>query len=268
MNNIYHCFPGGKHKALTFSYDDGRIFDKRLIEIFNKNGMKGTFNLNAGLMENNTYGEHVKPCEVKTVYEGHEVASHTYTHPTIARCPASGVVQQVLEDRRVLEELTGKPVEGLAYPNGSYSKEIMDLLPHTGIRYARTVTSTLAFGMPQDFLAWDPTAHHKRDIATLGDAFKGLFKKQYLYLMYVWGHSYEFDNDGNWQIIEDFCKQMANQEDIWYCTNIEIVKDEDAFRRLVFTSDMKHVYNPSFNSVWLSVNNEIVEVRGGQYKDL
>ena len=48
MNNIYHCFPGGKHKALTFSYDDGRIFDKRLIEIFNKNGMKGTFNLNAG----------------------------------------------------------------------------------------------------------------------------------------------------------------------------------------------------------------------------
>ena len=41
-------FPGFKKKAFTLSYDDGVIFDKRLIEIFNENGLKATFNLNSG----------------------------------------------------------------------------------------------------------------------------------------------------------------------------------------------------------------------------
>ncbi len=266
MNTIYHCFPGGKFKALTFSYDDGKIFDRRLVEIFNRFGMKGTFNLNSGIMPNDDM--RVQPGEVKSLYAGHEVACHTFTHPTIARCPAPGVMQQVLEDRRLLEEMCGYPVRGLAYPNGSYSPEIIKMLPFAGIRYARTVTSTMGFAMPSDFYAWDATCHHKRDLLNLGDQFNALFKKQYLYLMYVWGHSYEFDADGNWQLIEDFCAKMAGKDDIWYATNIQIAEDEDAFRRLIFTSDLKYVYNPSFQSVWLSVKGEIVEAKGGAYTAL
>ena len=60
MNKVYQCFPGGKHKALTMSYDDGRTQDRRLIEIFNKYGIRGTFHLNSGLMDEN----HVQPEEV------------------------------------------------------------------------------------------------------------------------------------------------------------------------------------------------------------
>ena len=266
MNTIYHCFPGGKHKALTFSYDDGKVFDRHLVEVFNKNGLKGTFNLNSGIMPRDP--DRIQPGEVKTLYAGHEVACHTYTHPTIARCPAAGVVQQVLEDRRLLEEMCGYAVRGLAYPNGSFSPEIMALLPYTGIRYARTVTSTMGFAMPTNYMAWDATCHHKRDLMNLGEQFLGLYKTQYLYLMYVWGHSYEFDMDGNWQLIEDFCAKMGGKDDIWYATNIQIAEDEDAFKRLIFTSDLKHVHNPSFQSVWLSVNNEIVEVKGGAYASL
>ena len=48
---VYTCFPEGKAKALTMSYDDGKLQDERLVEIFNKYGIKGTFNLNYGLME-------------------------------------------------------------------------------------------------------------------------------------------------------------------------------------------------------------------------
>ena len=40
----------GKKKAVTFSFDDGVTQDIRLIEILNKYGLKGTFNLNSGLM--------------------------------------------------------------------------------------------------------------------------------------------------------------------------------------------------------------------------
>ena len=47
MSLIYLRFPDGKPKALTFSYDDGVETDKRLIEIFQKHGLKGTFNINS-----------------------------------------------------------------------------------------------------------------------------------------------------------------------------------------------------------------------------
>ena len=40
----------GKKKAITFSFDDGTIQDVRLIEILNKYGLKGTFNLNSSLL--------------------------------------------------------------------------------------------------------------------------------------------------------------------------------------------------------------------------
>ena len=40
MNKIYKAFPGGKHKVLTLSYDDGKVQDRRLVKIFNKYGIK------------------------------------------------------------------------------------------------------------------------------------------------------------------------------------------------------------------------------------
>ena len=46
-------------------------------------------------------------------------------------------------------------------------------------------------------------------------------KKQYLKLMYVWGHSYEFDVNNNWDRIEEFCKMMSGKADIFYGTNRE-----------------------------------------------
>ena len=63
------------------------------------------------------------------LYKGFEIASHTVTHPTISRCPLSVVAEEILEDRKRLEMITGYPVRGLAYPNGSYSKDIKSLLP-------------------------------------------------------------------------------------------------------------------------------------------
>ena len=46
MNLFFDRFPGGKHKAVTFSYDDGCENDARLVALLNQYGMKGTFHLN------------------------------------------------------------------------------------------------------------------------------------------------------------------------------------------------------------------------------
>lgn len=260
MKNIYTCFPGGKHKALTLSYDDGREEDRRLVSLFNKYGIKGTFHINSGIISD---PKRIKPEEFAELYKGHEVACHTSTHPTIERCPLEEVVEQIIEDRKALESAVGYPVRGLSYPNGSYSADIKTLLPMLGIKYSRVVGSSGNFGMPKDLYEWQATCHHNNKLLEYGEQFVNLFKKQYLYLMYVWGHSYEFTDKDNWNVIEDFCALVGNRDDIWYATNIQIVDYMEAAKLLQFSADLSFVYNPNAISVWLNVGGEYIEVPGG-----
>jgi hypothetical protein len=62
-------------------------------------------------------------------------------------------------------------------------------------------------------------------------------------LFYIWGHSFEFDRNDNWQHLEDICGVLANKEDIWYATNIEIYEYVKAYDALVYSADGKRVYN-------------------------
>lgn len=272
MKKVFICFPDGKPKALTFSYDDGKIEDKRLIDIFDANGLKGTFNLNYGLMGDNIYNlDHprVAPEEVKEVYKNHEVATHAMTHPTIERCPLSEVAWEILEDRKGLESLVEKPVLGHAYPNGSYSEEIKALLKSLGIAYARVVESRPDYKLPTDPYEWHPTTHHRNpELMNMGEFMRNFKKKQYLKLMYVWGHSYEFDDANNWDVIEKFAESMKGCEDIWYATNLEIIQYMDAAKRLVFGADNNFVYNPSAICVYLDIEGRYVEVGPGELKQL
>lgn len=111
MKTIYYCFPGGKHKVLTMSYDDGREEDRQLVSIFNEYGIKGTFHVNAGRF-NDPRRLHKE--ELPELYKGHEVSCHTFTHPTIARCPMEQIVREVMDDRAELERIMGYPIRGLS----------------------------------------------------------------------------------------------------------------------------------------------------------
>ena len=272
LRNIYTQFPGGKHKVLTLSYDDGKIPDRKLLDILNEHGIRGTFNLNSGLVDKkfkNAYDERIPCDEFKKLYKGHEVACHTVTHPTIARSPREQMVLQVLEDRRALEKIMGYTVRGLAYPNGSVDGNVVEALKACGIRYGRTVNSTHGFGIPEDFLRWNPTCHHgDAALEDLCKEFIKLNKTQYLYMFYLWGHSYEFERDDNWKIIEKFSKKIENKSDIWYATGIEIVDYLDAASRVQVAVDGTFAYNPNAESVWLEVDNKSIELKGGKTTEL
>ncbi len=245
MNRIYCCYPDGKHKALTMSYDDGRTEDRRLVEIFNRYGIRGTFNLNSGLWDR---GDRIDPAEIPSLYQNHEVACHT-----------------VIQDRAWLEGKAGYPVRGLAYPNGSLSREIEEMLPACGIRYARVVGNSDSFALPENPYRWMATCHHNHRLMELGQQFLDLYKRQYLYLMYVWGHSYEFSDRDNWDLMEDFCRMMGGREDIWYCTNIEFMDCMDDFSRLQFAADNSFVYNPNARDCWISVSDGApIRIPGGE----
>jgi len=128
-------FPGGKRIAVTTSFDDGVIEDRRVIAAFNEWGLKGTFNLNSG-----AFGRpaNVAASEVASLYRGHEVAVHTVTHPHLPKLDPAQIAREVLDDRIALEDLVGYPVRGMAYPYGTYNKMVIDCLRQLGIVYART----------------------------------------------------------------------------------------------------------------------------------
>lgn len=265
MPKVMLAFPKGRHKVLTMSYDDGKETDKRLVNIFNQFGIKGTFHLNSGLLG---IDDRIREDEIKEIYEGHEIATHTKTHPTIARSPKEQLVEEIMDDRKKFESIVEYTVRGHSYPNGSYNKLVKDILPFLGIEYGRTVHSTGQFSIPNDFYEWNPTCHHKRNLLELGETFINLHKKQYLYMMYVWGHSYEFDLDENWGLIEEFCHLVGGRDDIWYATNIEIVDYMKAFQSLRFSANSHFVFNPSSISIWLNVDEKLIEVKGGTRTDL
>ena len=66
MNKAYIRFPGFRRKAVTLSYDDGVRQDKRLISIMQKHGLKGTFNINSGMFEDEYSGVEVGRMTVNT----------------------------------------------------------------------------------------------------------------------------------------------------------------------------------------------------------
>jgi len=262
MNIRFNCFPGGRHQALTLSYDDGIIHDRRLVDIMNQYGLRGSFHLNSGKLGREGY---LAAEEVKALYDGHEISVHTVTHPFIHQIPRERANMEILEDRRALESLAGYPVRGMSYPFGAYNQEIVDRLPGLGIQYARTTVSTGEFGLPDQPLTWHPTCHHK-NMLELGERYLQDPKVKWhnrQSLFYVWGHSYEFNNDNNWEDIEAFGRMMAGQDHIWMATNIEIIDYLDAVKRLQFSVDGHLVRNPNGSPVWIEVDGKPLEIPAG-----
>lgn len=267
-------FEGGKRKALTFSYDDGTIYDKKLVSLLKKYDMKATFNLNSGLLGQkehrmingiDTDFSQLEPGEVKTVYADQEVASHTVNHSSIVGLSQNMGAAEVLKNKQKLEELTGRPVRGFAYPYGSYNELAEEILSACGIEYARTADSSNDFDIPQDFLEWHPTCHHDApELLKLAEKFCNDDSLQ-PQLFCIWGRSYEFAQKDNWQVLEEFMKYVSDyREKIWFATSIEIVDYVKAFRELRRSSDGRILQNPTEMTLWFEMDREIHCIHGNE----
>lgn len=262
MNEIYIRFPGFKQKALTFSYDDGTRQDKRLIDIMLKNGLKGTFNINSGLFDDSYNGEEkgrMTKEESLNLYlsSGMEIAVHGYKHASLASVDTSLALNDIIIDRKELESMFKRVITGMAYANGSYNDEVVELLKKAGISYARTTHSTGKFDIPTDWLRLNPTCHHN-DPKLMEFARDFVEGKEHWYywartlkMFYVWGHSYEFDDNDNWANFENFAEYIGNREDVWYATNGEIYNYLKACESLRFSFDGSLVSNYSSIDIYI-----------------
>ena len=226
-----------KKKAITFSYDDGVTQDIRLIELLNKYGLKCTFNLNSELLSKK--GILIRQCkriahykihteDVKHIYEGHEVAVHTLTHPNLTQCDEKEIIRQVETDRLNLSELVGYEVVGMAYPCGGVNNDdrVANIIQKsTGVKYSRTITTNNCFDLQENLYRFNPTSYHLdfEKMMQLGREFLE-FKPKEPKVFYIWGHSYEMDYGADyWVKLEEFFKLISNKEDIFYGTNKQVL---------------------------------------------
>ncbi len=213
-------------KYFTLSYDDGVHADKPMLEMINAYGLKCTFNLNSGLMpEEDTSTWYVCRNHVRELYKGHEIATHGHKHPWYNKLTAEEIESDIVKDIDELTELAGYPTLGHAYPYGAWTDDTLNIFAKHGIRYARTVKSTHSFALPEKPLLLDPTCHHgDPKVFDLIEEFINAEPTDGDLLFYLWGHSYEFNRNedfNNWDHLEKICKKISGRNDIVYCTNME-----------------------------------------------
>ena len=271
MNNYaFLRFPGFKRKALTLSYDDGVVFDKKLISILDEYGIKATFNINSGLFAKEEGGRRLTEKQAVALYKDsvHEVAVHGVMHLSLADVSSDVGLLDVINDRCNLEKLFDRIIKGMAYANGSYDDKVVEMLKICKINYARTTNSTHNFAIPNDWLRLPATCHHNDPLLMeLADKF---LEDEYNIrsfwwnrpkLFYLWGHSYEFNDNNNWEIIENFAKKVGNRDDVWYCTNGEVYDYVKAYDNLDFSVDKSIITNNSNIDLYLCYFRENVLVK-------
>ncbi len=267
----------GKSKAITLSFDDGQAQDIRLANIFNKYGLKATFNIMGGNCKNGMFREKENDVslwdgsnELREAYAGHEIASHTYTHPHLMDIPLEEGKEEITKDIAALEKAFGTKIKGFAAPYGKIPEELDKTLAENGILYDRLTGRVTDFSIPDNFLRWVPSFHMafygtdegKQAVADFFETDKELA------LLYIWGHSYEItDLDcagckkwngmrNRWQFTEEMCKAISNKDDVYYATNIEICEYLLAMKKAIVSDT--YIDNPTDTELYFSINGKVI----------
>ena len=201
-----------------------------------------------------------------------EVACHGEKHLKLTDIDSARCVYEVITDRKNLEEWFNRRVNGMAYSFGAFDDNIINILKECGIKYARTTISSHNFDLPENWLALKPTCHHADSkLFDLVEKFLNYeqpdWKKQ-PQMFYLWGHSYEFEDNRNWEVLEEFCQRIGNKEDIWYATNIEICDYVEGYKRLVYSANGYKIYNPNLFTVWIDADGVVYSVKSGETIEL
>jgi len=248
------------------SYDDGPAADTQMVNLFNANGIVGTFNLTSGFLDNPDF---LASSQVQGLFNGHEVANHSETHPYLGHGDTASIRSEIKNCGDVLRNLVGYDINGMAYPfggagTGAYDYRVIDIAQNLGIRYARTTNDTRSLeipaNIPDGLMQWDPTINDWEGVTFANQLVN--WNTDRMSLLYMWGHNHFLDTAG-WIRMTNICQLLGNRNDIWYAKNIEVADYLRAINDLVYSDST--VYNPSSTiSIWIVTQNGLEELRPGQ----
>ena len=266
---VTRCYPGGKTKAFNITYDDGILQDVRFVALLNKYGLKGTFNLNSQLMEQEFEWIHPNGMTVKRLsrdavrrlYDGHEIAAHTLTHPFLNDKSEEELHWEIGGDKRRLGALFGREVAGVGVPFDYYDEKIAECVRNCGFEYGRMSEETRSYIPWQDPFFWRCGLFHLAP--ELDDFIEGFFQtEEELALCQIVGHSYDLDAENLWGKMECILVRMAENAAVCSLTHLELVRYLRAMERSVITED--RVENNSSENLWFRVDGQILSLAPGE----
>lgn len=214
-------------KYVVFSFDDGTIHDKKLIEILNKYHLKATFNLNSGLDDYIWYYGDIEIRRLKlkenvSLYDGHEVCAHSLTHPRLDECDLRKLDEEVRLDKINLEEIFNRPIYGFATPFETYNENVINKIIECGYSFCRVADISLdsshfesVYKIRVDALTFENNILEKLE------AFNSNGKDEDYFI--VAGHSYDYYVNNSWDEFENICKVIASKDFLKTITTSEFV---------------------------------------------
>jgi peptidoglycan/xylan/chitin deacetylase (PgdA/CDA1 family) len=105
---------------------------------------------------------------------GHEIGSHTMTHPFLTKIPLSQAREEITASRKQLEDLFGRPILHFCYPYGDWSCGVRDLVAEAGYLTACTTESGLNDGAADRFALRRFTARYaSRNLKAIWSRLRG-----------------------------------------------------------------------------------------------
>lgn len=215
-------------KYFILSIDDGTIYDRKVIPILNRHHIKGTFNLNSGLEDFVWYQDgrpvkRLKLSEKIELYEGHEVASHSLTHPHLTCCNDDHIGYEVGVDKENLERIFDRPVTSFAFPfEDSDERCINRIKTIDGFVAIRVSDIDTSYRFPID------PFHIKITSLDIYDAlarFPAFLKDEQAELFVIVSHAYDFEFNDTYDALEQLCKMVeeSNVKSIYTSELSEII---------------------------------------------
>jgi len=93
----------------------------------------------------------------------------------------------------------------------------------------------------QELLRWKPTCHHNDKLLERAEKFLHVPGYEKMPLFYIWGHSFEFERENTWPLMEQLAEKLHGAQDIWYATNGQIADYLTALRSTRESADGKRL---------------------------
>ena len=222
---------------LTTSWDDGQQFDEKLSSLLLDYGIKGTF-----YIAKNWEGRIVDTDLIKDLEKNFEIGAHTLSHSDLTSIPLKDADKEIKCSKEWLEKLLNHKIEMFAYPKGKYNDKIVKLVRQAGFLGARTLNfkttlpkNPFMMGVGCQASNGSPLLRLKASLNS-GMSFKSLLdwsvnaKLLFDYVMenggiwHLWGHSWEIEENGDWEKLEKVLKYVSNKKNVYYLENREIIK--------------------------------------------
>lgn len=232
---------------VTTSWDDGHVLDLQVAGLLKKYNLTGTFYVSPKCRELK-FKSRLDDQEIRLLAKRFEIGAHTMTHPRLTRVSLNEADKEIRNSKSHLEKVLGKKVVSFCYPGGEFDKKHKKIARDAGFSYARTVRR-LHIKPSKDNFAAATTIHaykHYQDVPKIlvlsrfnpakfwlvfndwSELGKLMFDKALKSggVYHVWGHSWEIDNNNDWERLERLFRYISDHDGVSYVTNKELVREK------------------------------------------